>query len=604
MTYRPEIDGLRAVAISAVILCHAGFEIFSGGFVGVDIFFVISGYLITSILYEQIGKENFNFILFYKKRARRILPAIYFLLIVLVIYGLYKSPLYSRDLYQSIFATTLFAENILLYYEGLNYFGLQADKKPLLHTWSLGIEEQFYLLWPLLLFALFKFCKSITYLIIISLLLVSLSYANYESNINPSFSFYMIFSRSWELLAGSLIVFYTKRKTLLLKPYSNFSAIFGLLLIIFSIIFFDEATKTPSFITLIPVSGTVLILLFANKNNIVGKLLSKNFLVFIGLISYSLYIWHQPIFAIAKDELSFIKMEMEHTIFLKLILISITLIMAILSYFLIEKPARYVLTEKKFIISTVSITIFLLGISIIGHFTKGFENFKLNQFQKNNHLYIDHYDEVDRKIKYGWGKIKNKQSKVLIIGDSMGKDLQLGFLLNHLSADYLEIDGSCFELLLKNKEACNKNLNEILGKIKRYEYIFISSDFLKERSEYYTVELWKKFRKFTPTYVIGSLRFKHASEVSYEIISKDVKNIKNFFHDFLDKRIYIVNSTLKEKLKSFFVDKYGIFCKKNSCKLYDDQLKPLFHDELHTTIEGSKIYGKYIIENYLSIKNK
>tara|TARA_B100000787_G_C16091851_1_gene249302 strand:- start:4 stop:498 length:495 start_codon:yes stop_codon:yes gene_type:complete len=154
MNYRSEIDGLRALAVVPVILFHAGFELFSGGFVGVDVFFVISGYLITTILITDIEKKRFSLINFYERRARRILPALYFVLIVAMIYGFYTSPFYARDMYQSIFATTIFSENILLYVESSNYFDLAIENKLLFHTWSLGVEEQFYLLFPVFLFLL------------------------------------------------------------------------------------------------------------------------------------------------------------------------------------------------------------------------------------------------------------------------------------------------------------------------------------------------------------------------------------------------------------------------------------------------------------------
>lgn len=151
MNYRPEIDGLRALAVVPVILFHAGFELFSGGFVGVDVFFVISGYLITTILIEDIENNRFSIVNFYKRRARRILPALFFVMLVCILFAwMWMAPSQMRDFSQSLVAVSLFASNILFWRKS-GYFDADADEKPLLHTWSLAVEEQYYVLFPIFL---------------------------------------------------------------------------------------------------------------------------------------------------------------------------------------------------------------------------------------------------------------------------------------------------------------------------------------------------------------------------------------------------------------------------------------------------------------------
>ena len=159
MKYRAEIDGLRAIAVIPVILFHAGFELFSGGFVGVDVFFVISGYLITTILIKDLESNSFSLIDFYARRARRILPALYFMIIISIIVGWFiLTPYFYRDLFQTITATSIFLSNYLLYLKS-GYFAPIAELKPLLHTWSLAVEEQFYVVFPIILFLFWRLGK-------------------------------------------------------------------------------------------------------------------------------------------------------------------------------------------------------------------------------------------------------------------------------------------------------------------------------------------------------------------------------------------------------------------------------------------------------------
>lgn len=293
MNYRREIDGLRAVAVLPVILFHGGIAGFGGGFVGVDIFFVLSGYLITSLLIEDLRLGRFSIVRFYERRARRILPALFLIMAVSGLFAwAWMLPTDLRSFSQSLVATVLFASNIYFYLK-TGYFDAETDPRPLLHTWSLAVEEQFYLFFPLLLFALWKLGRPAAFGVIAALLSVSLALADWGSRYAPDAAFYLLPSRTWELLAGSVCAFLLSGRPL--RP-NDILAGAGLCLILASVFAFDKATPFPGVYALVPVAGTVLIILFAGQGNRVAQFLSARPLVGIGLISYSAYLWHQPLF--------------------------------------------------------------------------------------------------------------------------------------------------------------------------------------------------------------------------------------------------------------------------------------------------------------------
>lgn len=250
MRYRAEIDGLRAIAVIPVILFHAGFELFSGGFVGVDIFFVISGYLITTILIDDLKKNSFSLINFYERRARRILPALYFMVILSIIFGWFVlTPYFYRDLFQTVTSISLFLSNFLLYIKS-GYFAPIAELKPFMHTWSLAIEEQYYLFFPILLMIFWRFGWQKMIWMFIIIFIASFLFCLWALNHHPKANFLLLPSRVWELLAGSLLAFFIQRRGL---RSNNFLAILGLLAILISVFTFDSSIPFPSYYTLIPV---------------------------------------------------------------------------------------------------------------------------------------------------------------------------------------------------------------------------------------------------------------------------------------------------------------------------------------------------------------
>jgi peptidoglycan/LPS O-acetylase OafA/YrhL len=297
--HRPDIDGLRALAVVPVILFHAGIPGFSGGFVGVDIFFVISGYLITSIIYRDLGAGRFQLRDFYERRIRRIFPALFVMLAVCSLAGaILLLPDHLKTFGQSLVAASLSLSNIYFWLK-TGYFEADASTKPLLHTWSLGVEEQFYVVFPLALILLRRLSRGQTTAVIGAACALSFGFCVWMTFRDPSAAFYLAPFRAWELLLGSLLALGTP-----FLPRSDrlfaVGGLAGLILIVGSVVGFGPATPFPGVAALAPSLGAAL-LIFAGIEALppVNRLLAARPLVWIGLISYSLYLWHWPIFVFA-----------------------------------------------------------------------------------------------------------------------------------------------------------------------------------------------------------------------------------------------------------------------------------------------------------------
>ena len=336
MKYRAEIDGLRALAVLPVILFHAGFEWFSGGFVGVDVFFVISGYLITTIIISEMAEGEFSLVNFYERRARRILPALFFVMLICLPFAwMLLTPSDLKDFGQSLVAVSTFSSNILFWLES-GYFDTAAELKPLLHTWSLAVEEQYYILFPIFLMLTWKLGVKWILIFLSIVFFVSLGMAQWGAYNSPSATFYLLPTRGWELLVGVFTALYLKYKTYLKSHLLNqILSLLGFCMIVYSIIAFDERTPFPSLHALIPTIGTGLLILCTIPKTLIHKLLSIKIIVGIGLISYSAYLWHQPLLAFARHR-SFVELS---DITLSILCIS-SLLLAFFSWRYIEAPFR------------------------------------------------------------------------------------------------------------------------------------------------------------------------------------------------------------------------------------------------------------------------
>jgi peptidoglycan/LPS O-acetylase OafA/YrhL len=294
MRHRPEIDGLRAIAVVPVMLFHAGLENFSGGFVGVDVFFVISGFLITSIIVKEHKAGSFTLSAFYERRIRRIIPALFVVMIACLPFALWlMRPSELEAFGKSMIAVVFFSSNILFYLES-GYFDAATELKPLLHTWSLGIEEQYYLAFPIFVGLVIKYREAALPHCLAAIAIISFLISLWLANISPSANFYLIPSRAWELMAGSLLAIAPVTRA------RNSLALIGLALIVAPIFLYDATTPFPGWSALPPVVGTMLVIAFASPQTMVGRALTLPPMLWIGLISYSAYLWHQPLFAFAR----------------------------------------------------------------------------------------------------------------------------------------------------------------------------------------------------------------------------------------------------------------------------------------------------------------
>jgi peptidoglycan/LPS O-acetylase OafA/YrhL len=510
MIYRKEIDGLRAFAVLPVILFHAGFEVFSGGFVGVDVFFVISGYLITSVIILELDKGSFSLINFYERRARRILPALFLVMLVCLPFAWFLLlPHDLKDFADSLLAVPLSISNFLFWSES-GYFDTAAELKPLLHTWSLAVEEQYYLIFPLFLMSLWGFGKKRLLFCMTLVATVGLAYAQWASLAKPAAAFYLLPARSWELLLGAFAAFYVLSNQYKKKSHvvSELGSMTGLILIFYAIFNFSKATPFPGIYALVPTAGTVLVILFGTSDTVTGKLLGYKFFVTIGLLSYSAYLWHQPIFAFARHQSLGTPTDL---VFLMLSLASLAL--AYLSWRFVENPFRnkHWIQKKNIFIMAGLVSLFFMILGLTGILNKGFKGrFEYSnefeaQFKLQNHrstcddgkghqngdvpfcAFGDKYHTTPKMVLFG----DSHSSALIPVFEKLAQDKGFSFVHNGL--------GGCIPLI--NVDVLKGNWDHgICRKVtqKQYEYVKeknIKNVFLIARWSYYTQGEYEKGMK-------------------------------------------------------------------------------------------------------------
>ena len=332
--YRPDVDGLRALAVLWVIAFHAFPEAAPGGFVGVDVFFVISGFLISGIIFEGLQNGRFTFTDFYWRRVRRIFPALILVLLACLGFGwLVLLPDEYSELGKHVAAGAGFVSNVVLWREA-GYFDTAAELKPLLHLWSLGVEEQYYLVWPVLLFVFRKRLGQMLWMI------VAIATLSFAANLwltahQPGAAFFLPLGRFWELLAGSLLAYYLCYRGLS-DSYREVKAFTGLSMVLASLLLLSGQRAFPGAWALLPVLGTVLLIWAGPSAWINRSILSRPALVFVGLISYPLYLWHWPLLAYAR-----IVHGGEPPVAVRLSVCAVSLLLAWLTYQFVEKKVRF-----------------------------------------------------------------------------------------------------------------------------------------------------------------------------------------------------------------------------------------------------------------------
>ena len=438
MKYRAEIDGLRAVAVVPVILFHAGFSTFAGGFVGVDIFFVISGYLITSIIYGEVQKGEFSIVTFYERRFRRIFPALFVMCMACIPFAwMWMLPSEFESFAQSLASVALFASNIHFIGQS-GYFSASTELMPLLHTWSLAVEEQFYVVFPLFLLLFRRVRENGVVAILLFVAALSLAGAEWGWRSFPKENFYLFPTRAWELLAGAVLAVTAHRWPKLEGWKGEIVAAAGMALVVYANFVFDKTVPFPSAWGLVPVLGVMIVIVFANQDTLVGKVLSLKPIVGIGLISYSAYLWHQPLFAFAR-----IRLIDGVSPGVYLVLSVAALMLAYLSWRFVETPFRNRKTigRRKLFTITAAGSAAMIGLGLVGQMHggwpqrlppkaiemadwQGFENPRLDECHAERKNFI----QPAEACIYGTGTTAD----IAILGDSHADALafELGKALN------------------------------------------------------------------------------------------------------------------------------------------------------------------------------
>ena len=443
LRYRREIDGLRALAVLPVMLFHAGFPAFSGGFVGVDVFFVISGYLITSLILNDLQQDTFSIARFYERRARRILPALFFVMAACIPLAWWL--LLPHDL--KVFAKDMlgvvsFSSNIFFWLDS-GYFDAPAELKPLLHTWSLAVEEQFYIIFPVFFLLTWRYARRFVVPVFAGCAVASLAAAQIGTQFHMTAPFYLLPMRSWELTIGALIVVTEQERPRLAAPWREALGILGAALLAGSVVLLDRATPFPGVFALPPTIGAALLIVFATPDTLMGRLLGHKLLVGVGLISYSAYLWHHPLLAFARYRYA----DLDTWALLALLVLSVAL--AWVSWRFVETPFRAPgrISLRGVVLACSSAAVFFAIAGAAGLATRGFEKqylanrlspeeaaiYRLLSRHVSNDMVPDMVDDgactfwrdgVDEKFEARFARCADRLGKAtIILGDSHAMNL-------------------------------------------------------------------------------------------------------------------------------------------------------------------------------------
>jgi len=626
--YRLDIDGLRALAVLSVVLFHAFPEWIHGGFIGVDIFFVISGYLISSIIYKGLNDGSFSFADFYVRRIKRIFPALILVLISCLIFGWFSllSDEY-KQLGKHAFGASIFINNFMFWAES-GYFDNNASAKPLLHLWSLSIEEQFYLLWPLLLFGIYKL-KAYLGKALLSLTIGFTLLHFYIFHPDRVAAFYAPYARFFELLIGAYIAYHhlqPKHKPVhpLLKRFKSIQSFVGLGLILIGIQIITKESHFPGWYALLfPALGTALIIDSPQGSLVNRYLLSTKVVVWVGLISYPLYLWHWPLLSFG-----FIVGSQAPLLGVRIALVALAFLLATLTYYFIEKPIRFgnpkTSKQKTFLLILCMVAIGISGGAI----------YEKNGFVKRNaatpiikhggdtghlifhqypyqHFYLCSPQHIQDEALRWDGAIRCFQSKknqpidIAIIGDSHAEHLFIGL---------------AEAIPSKNIVYYTRPTLPIIGNAE-FDHVF---DYVLLNPNIKTIILdayWSNRKNETPknttlfsglTKTIQNLHERHKKVIIVDdvpVFSFDAKQCKfirplslknnceedkNYFGK--KYQTYVpAFEMLKKNSNVTLINTVTLFCDDKNCSMEKDG-KLLYRDDQHLNIEGSRYIGKFIAD--------
>lgn len=662
MKYRPEIDGLRAFAVLSVIVFHAFPSILRGGFVGVDIFFVISGFLITSIIFKQLETSNFSFLNFFKKRIKRIFPSLILVLLASIIFSWFALLADEYALLgKHVAAGAFFVSNFILSLEA-GYFDISVENKPLLHLWSLGIEEQFYILWPAILFLCWR-CKKGVFYVTAFTAFISFVICVHYSKTSPVNAFYWPTTRFWQLLSGSILGYLTLYppnylkilKTRLVQKNSlslvfNIASLLGLAILIYAILRIHSGLTFPGKWAAVPVFGTILVI-FAGNKGVSNRLFFMNKpMIWIGLISYPLYLWHWPILSYMQ-----IMQEGPPPLSYKVIGIILSFILSWLTYEYIEKKIRFgesrKISEKILLLTLISIG--LIGLTI--YYAQGFKTrtandnyrhaeilFNAPQIEKNFYscdIYMKGFDSTN----FGEDHckiLKESPPEILFIGDSHTGHYVSALLKSNLSTSIGIIQSnSCLPFASNDYilgEDCLNNFNNVIDFLnidKKIHTIVLSAFWNKAISGEVGLkgENWRlaalptskdiksfgqnmdlfmnaaqqNHRKVIFMQDIPLLDFNIRDCFDYRplrISEKDVITDCAIYKDKLDKYNQPFNKVLKDKLSGYktteIYDPKDVLCSSGKCIAKSNNM-PIYYNGDHLNFIGADIIIRDMINQGL-----
>ncbi|WP_438404496.1 acyltransferase family protein [Citrobacter freundii] len=532
--YQPDVDGLRTVAVLLVLFFHAGFTSLSGGFIGVDIFFVISGYLITGILVSSVEKNKFNYLTFMLSRVSRLYPTLLVIIALCLALGfLIYTPNDFKELGITSIYSTLSASNFH-FMLGAGYFDTSSEINPLLHTWSLAVEQQFYLVWPILIWLSMKSGRSLTIVIIAISGLASLAASQYMTHINPTQNYFMVQYRIFEFAAGG-ILFFIPNGFIRNKAFSTLMFLTGISLIIYSAFCYDKSTAFPGFNALLPVLGACLCIIYS-KHTPAGYLLRNKVFVSIGLVSYSVYLIHWPLLVFYKY---FIFRQL-YT-FEKFLLVIASIILAYASYALIENKLRRINLSSVNIMSTsFAVVTSLLIIVSFRIYTHDGCSFRVNDYFKEK--MIDptafHAQQYGGNGYHFGAQILGDKSahsvSAIFIGDSFARQFASAIDTNSKGFKFLtSFQDACYFsdkyiTLFAGKEApvCNSRLDYAINYSKTYNTPIIIS------------QKWAGYSDI--------LRNENGKDIKFNdfdsYISFNIKNIKSMLSSIKNRKAVIILS--------------------------------------------------------------
>ena len=633
MNYREDIDGLRAIAVLAVIFYHLGFPFISGGFIGVDIFFVISGFLITQSIQHDLKNSNFTIKNFYIKRIRRIVPVLFVTTIITMIVALFVLPIEDlKEFALSVTSVSLFGSN-LFFWQHIDYFSVSAELKPLLHTWSLGIEEQFYIFFPIFMMwtATWRSKKVFIATVVFTFLSFALSASPFGAS-HIQANFFLPITRFWELFMGVLLALFLSRDVELKssRTLDNILALLGLGFIILPLILLDYNSVFPGINALYPVLGSVLIIYSGEKGeSFLVSILSNKIVRYIGLISFSLYLWHWSIIAFAKNIVLG-----EFSLGLQISMLLLTFALSALSYRFVEEPFRRDKKLKEFL----QIKNGLIALAILA-FSSLFLFLFLKLYFPDTRL--KHKDVNCFKTEMTMNSIKEcsfgdmeSNRTFVLYGDSHASALYPMFEKfaeeNKMRGVYISLSG-CAPLFDITREDGVGNASNCSGEYAKNIENFLEKS-AKEIEHLYLVARWTMYERgwivngrlqkathFLSNSEIKSKTAKESSAVLKKALIDTVSKINGEFnismsilknvptlHGDIGKR-GLENVTRDEYLSELkytdsifkelvvrdgvtIISPIDIFCPTQTCLMYDGN-QALYRDDNHVTYEGAmKLY--------------